>query len=384
MGRSSRGRCGMESLYVMIKPVSGLCNMRCKYCFYMDEMYNRNVADYGRMSEETLELIIRQSMEEAGREVTFSFQGGEPTLRGLAFYEKALDLQDRYNRRRVKVHNLLQTNGYDLDEEWCRFFKENRFLIGLSLDGIWRTHDANRVSPDGGGTFSRCLDSAKRLKKFGVEFNVLTVVNRQTAPRIRKIYQQYEKWGFAYQQYIACLDPVGEEKGGRSYSLSPLSYGQFLCELFDVWYEDWKRGKQPYIRNFENYIGALLGYLPESCEQGRGCTVQFVIEADGSVFPCDFYMLDEFCLGNIREGTFEDMRRMGAEMGFASDAESFSEDCSVCRYEFLCHGGCRRHWYGKDKAEGRGNCFCESYKMFFGQCFEGLERVAAGICERGC
>lgn len=371
----------MESLYVMIKPVSGLCNLRCKYCFYMDEMQNRKIPDYGRMSEETLENIISKAMDEAGREVTFSFQGGEPTLRGLAFYEKAMELQKRHNRNKVKINNLLQTNGYDIDEKWCRFFKVNHFLIGLSLDGIWRTHDANRISPDGGGTFSRCLDSAKRLKRYGVEFNILTVVNRQTAPRIRKIYQQYEKWGFAYQQYIACLDPLGEENRSRSYSLSPLDYGRFLCELFELWYEDWKRGKQPYIRNFENYMAALLGYRPESCEQGRGCTVQFVIEADGSVFPCDFYMLDDYCMGNINENSFEEIQRKGCGSDFESDKNSFSEKCKICQYEFLCHGGCRRHWNTNEKENTRENYFCASYKLFFDQYLDIMKRIAERFSE---
>ena len=158
-----------------------------------------------------------------------------------------------------------------------------------------------------GPTYDRVMETAQMFQSYGVEFNVLTVVNRQTAGQIKKIYQSYKSRGFGYQQYIACLDPLGEAAGGREYSLLPQDYGQFLTELFDLWYKDFKKGCQPYIRMFENYISLLLGMGAESCEQNGICGYQNVVEADGEVYPCDFYVLDEYKLGNLNEVSMEDI-----------------------------------------------------------------------------
>lgn len=203
----------------------------------------------------------------------------------------------------------MQTNGYALDDEWCHFFAENNFLVGLSVDGIKATHDAFRKDASGDDTYYHVLEKAECLKKAGVQFNVLTVVNSKTAPKIRRIYEQYRKLGFCWQQYIACLDPIGKLQGEKEFSLTPELYGNFLIELFELWEIDLKQGKQPYIRQFENYISILLGYMPEACEQRGICSFQNVVEADGSVYPCDFYVLDEYNLGNLNENSFEEIQK---------------------------------------------------------------------------
>lgn len=368
----------MPPIHVMIKPASGLCNMRCEYCFYADEMKKRNRTDYGIMSPQTLENTVRRALDFAEGSCTIAFQGGEPTLAGLDFYRRLLELEEKYNTKKLFISHALQTNGYVLDREWCGFLAENRFLVGLSVDGVRATHDAYRKDSQGRDTYFRVLDAAGLLKEAGADFNVLTVVNARTAPKIRRIYEQYRKLGFRWQQYIACLDPLGETGKAREYSLKPEAYGQFLIDLFDLWYLDLQKGEQPYIRQFENYVGILLGQQPESCEQRGVCSCQCIVEADGSVYPCDFYCLDEYRLGNFNEDSVETILGRAEETGFLKNSASHAETCRQCPYYFICRRGCRRH---RDHealtgcAEGE-NYFCRSYRMFFDACLGRLRETA--------
>ncbi len=365
----------MPPLSIMIKPASGLCNLRCKYCFYADEMKNRKLTSYGIMGEETLESVIRETLSFAEKSCTIAFQGGEPSLAGIEFFRKCLALEQKYNCNQVKISHGFQTNGYYIDREWCAFFAENDFLVGLSVDGMKSTHDAFRVDAAGEGTYLRTLECARLLKETGVQFNILTVVNGKTAPKIRKIYDQYQKYGFNWQQYIACLDGFSELAGGAEYTLSPQAYGRCLVELFELWEADFYRGRQPYIRQFENWIGMLMGYYPEACEQRGICSFQGVIEADGSIYPCDFYVLDEYRLGNLKEDGFEKIVERWTESGFRKNSEAQPEECKRCRYHTLCRGGCRRHRERPGGILGK-NKFCESYRMFFEACLPRMKKVA--------
>ena len=289
----------MPPINLLIKPASGLCNMYCDYCFYCDITKKREQASYGIMSERTLRNVIKKTLRAAEDSCTIAYQGGEPTLAGLDFFKKSIEYQKRFNIKGLTIHNALQTNGYGITDEWCRFFKENNFLIGLSVDGVSETHDLHRHSKDGQPTYDRIMETARLLENYGVDFNILTVVNKQTAAHVKKIYQSYKSRGFGFMQFIACLDPIGEIWWQREYSLLPENYGRFLIELFDLWYKDYKKGCQPYVRFFENYITLLLGMGAESCEQNGVCGIQNVVEADGEVYPCDFYVLDEYKLGQF-------------------------------------------------------------------------------------
>ncbi len=364
----------MPSVHVMIKPASGLCNMRCRYCFYADEMEKRQKPSYGMMSKETLENVVRETLRFATGECTFAFQGGEPTLAGLDFYRACLALEEKYNVNKVKISHALQTNGYGLDEEWCSFLAQNHFLTGLSVDGIKATHDSYRKDAGGGDTYFRILEAARRLEE--AEFNVLTVVNAKTAPKIRRIYGQYQKLGFCWQQYIACLDPVGEKQGQKDYSLSPEAYGQFLIDLFGLWDFDLQKGQQPYIRQFENLVAILAGQQPEACEQRGVCSFQNVVEADGSVYPCDFYAMDEYRLGNLNEDSFAVLEERRRESGFIESSYNHTKECRSCLYFGICGGGCRRHREQPGSPLGE-NYFCKSYKMFYDACLPRLKEIAA-------
>lgn len=371
----------MPAMQVMIKPASGLCNMRCSYCFYADEMANRRQPSYGIMSERTLENVIRRIMAAADGHCSIVFQGGEPTLAGIDFYRKCLELERKYNTKKVPTDHAFQTNGYVLDEEWCGFFARNRFLVGLSVDGIKATHDACRKDAEGQDTYFRTLKAAKLLQEAGADFNVLTVVNGRTAPKIRRIYEQYRKLGFRWQQYIACLDPAFAEQGKQTYSLTPEVYGRFLIELFDLWETDFRQGRHPYIRQFDNYIGILMGYQPEACEQRGVCGIQNVVEADGSVYPCDFYALDEYRLGNLNEEGFDAIERRRKESGFLEKSHNHTESCRQCSYFGICRGGCRRHRQQPGTVSGE-NCFCEAYRIFFAARLPRMLEIAR-MCIRG-
>lgn len=298
-------------------------------------------------------------------------------LRGLDFYEKAIAYQKQYNKNRIQVQNAIQTNGLLINEDWCRFFKENNFLVGVSLDGIRETNDAYRhMAKDNAPTFDRICHSIGLLEKFEVEFNILTVVNRAVAENVEEIYSFYRRKKWNYQQYIACMDPLYETRGQSGFSLHPEAYGQFLIKLFRLWYKDWKKGRQPYIRQFENYIGILMGHQPESCEQRGVCSYQNIVEADGSVYPCDFYVMDGYCLGNLRTDSFRVIEQRRKESRFVGDSMNHTEKCRTCPYFALCRGGCRRHREQPGTAPGE-NYFCESYKMFFDSCLPRMRQIAA-------
>ncbi len=365
----------MQLQTVLIKPSSSQCNMHCDYCFYCDESSKREYASYGMMSEEVLREVIKKTLFCATLDVCFMFQGGEPTLRGLNFFEKVIEYEEKFNRNNVRVFNSIQTNGLQINEKWCEFFKRYNFLVGVSLDGTRETHDACRHTPDGKPTYDRICWSLKFLEEYGIDYNILTVVNSYTAPKIREIYQEYKKNGWKYQQYITCLEPLGEKERKNIYSLTAEMYGKFLTELFNLWYKDWKRGKAPYIRQFENYIAILMGLLPESCEQRGVCSMQGVIEADGSVYPCDFYVLDEYRVGNFNHDSIDDFFENENAKRFIEESKKLSPKCKECSYFKLCRGACRRSRV-KEKSDTYINYYCEGYKYFFDQTIDRLQEIA--------
>ena len=368
----------MPPVSLLIKPASGLCNLRCRYCFYEDEARNRAQASYGLMSAATLENVLARAFAEAEGGVNIAFQGGEPTLAGLDFFHQVVALEQRLNARKVRVVNSIQTNGYRLGEDWARFFAENDFLVGLSLDGVRHTHDAYRLRADGSGTFFDILETKNLFDRCGVKYNILTVVNARTAQNARKIYEFYRKNGLKYLQFIPCLDPI--DGAPQPFSLSAEAYGRFLAELFDLWFADWEKGCQPYIRAFENYVGIMLGYPPESCDQVGRCSLQNVVEANGDVYPCDFYVLDEYRLGNLNEDSLADIRARLPQTAFLEQSLEVPPECSRCDFYFICRAGCRRH--RRRRADGTlENRFCAAYRAFFAHALPRLHYLANALTQ---
>ena len=366
----------MPALSLLIKPASGNCNMRCRYCFYADELDNREIRSYGKMSVDTMHTIVDKAMEYGDYECTIAFQGGEPTLAGLDFYRDLVAYVTAHeNPKKLKIHYALQTNGYLINEEWAAFLGENHFLVGVSLDGIKEIHDRYRLDVAGKGTYQRVISAIRLLEKHQVEYNILTVVTAATARNGQKIYNYFKKNHFGYQQYIECLDPIGEEPGQHEYSLTPEKYGEFLKSMFDAWYLDMRSGTYVYNRYFENLMMIMAGQQPESCNMRGVCGKQWVFEADGSVYPCDFYALDQWRLGNIQENSFEEMDEKRDGLGFIQWSMRQQEDCQKCRWFGLCRNGCRRNREPVTAEHTNRNYFCKSYQMFFEYAYPRLEEI---------
>lgn len=366
----------MPPVSLLIKPASSLCNLRCKYCFYHSISDSRSVKSYGIMNDCIQEKLVKNALEYADQICTFAFQGGEPTLAGLSFYRLFVELVKKYNTKNVKVNYAIQTNGMVIDEEWARFLAENSFLVGISLDGYKDLHDASRTDVSEKGSFNRVLEAIRLFDKFHVEYNILCVVNAYTARHISKVYNFFRKNGFKYLQFIPCLDPLDEKPGGHDYSLTPERYTYFLKNLFDDWYKDLKSGNFISIRYFDNLVGMLMGYPPESCGMSGVCTAYFVVEADGGVYPCDFYVLDEWLLGNISETGLADMKNCRRAAEFVEISRHIDPKCRECRYFNLCRGGCRRNREPLVNDELALNYYCQAFRSFFEYAGSRLKELA--------
>ena len=357
----------MPPINILIKPASSACNMACKYCFYRDVAEHREQAFEGMLSLQKMELVIRAGMEYADHSCSFAFQGGEPTLAGLDFYRGVVELEKKYARSGVEIHNAIQTNGMLIDEEWAAFLAENRFLVGLSLDGPAELHNLNRLDTVGEGTFNRVMRTARLMEKHRVEFNILCVVTGRNARSVEKIYRFYRRQGFRWLQFIPCLDSLEQQRGEEKYHLSAENYGDFLIRLFDLWYEDLQRGEYISVRHLDNWLSILLGGQPEACSMTGQCAVQFVVEGDGGVYPCDFYVLDEWRMGTVGESSFAEMQRGEVAAWFIQASLRVPNKCRRCRWYGLCRNGCRRNRMTLLDGEVDRNCYCEAYQRFFSQ-----------------
>ena len=367
----------MPPIQLLIKPASGACNLRCKYCFYADIVSHWESKNFDMMSIETLDSILKQAFILAENSISIAFQGGEPTLIGLSFYQKYIELINQYNSKNLIIQHAIQTNGILLNEEWAAFLAEHNFLVGLSIDGTRSNHDRYRVGPQNKGSFSEVWSKVALLKKYNVKFNILTVVTADTAHHIRAIYPFYVSKRLIYQQYIPCLNPLDEPDTRYEFSLTPDLYGDFLCDLFDMWFVDLRRGRFVYIQYFDNLVAMLKGLPPITCGMTGVCTPQLVVESDGSFYPCDFYVLDKYCLGNIQTDTLAEIDAARYNCAFLKESLPQALQCKTCPYFYICRGGCRRHRepLAADH-NGSMNYFCKSYKRFFDYSLERLKYIA--------
>lgn len=355
----------MPPINILIKPVSSSCNLKCKYCFYNDIADKRSIRNYGIMQYNTLETLVRRTFEYGEKSVGFAFQGGEPTLVGIEFYKRLIELQKKYNTNNLIVYNSIQTNGFEINEEWAVFLSENNFLVGLSLDGPKSIHDLNRVDLKGNGSHNKIEKTINLFNRHGVQYNILCVVTKAICRHIEKIYNYYIKKGIQYLQFIPCLDQLDKEPVINPYSLSSENYEGFLIKLFDLWYRDFIYGKRISIRMFDNIVQRLLGYETESCDMNGRCSANIVVESDGSVYPCDFYVLDQWRIGDINSNTFSSMLRCNKALEFVEESVEITAKCKGCMFYFVCRGGCKRHYEPIGIEKTGSNFLCEAYKRFY-------------------
>lgn len=367
----------MQFVNFLIKPASSLCNMRCRYCFYEDEAANRTQASMGVMTRETADLLIGEALDAVdfnGR-LSFAFQGGEPTVAGLDFFRHFVEEVTRRNTRHIPVNYSIQTNGLALDEEWAEFLAKNRFLVGISMDGDKALHDEFRIDAAGKGTWTRVRQNVTMLQRAGVDLNLLCVVTKRCAKSAVRVYHALQKTGVNFLQFIPCLDPLEMPRGSMPYSLLPEDYGTFLCALFDEWYRDWSSGHYTSVRLFDDYVHLAMGLPAGTCATSGSCGAYFVVEADGSVYPCDFYVLDEWKLGHLGDQPLPALAQSDRAVQFLQDGLNHPTACASCQWRQLCFGGCKRDWCD-DPAGGKRNYYCSSFQRFFAHAAPRLYQVA--------
>ena len=331
----------MKNLSIMLKPASSMCDMRCGYCFYTDVASKRKVPFAGLMSKETAKAIIGNVCKSlsAGDKIAFCFQGGEPGLMGLDFFEFFKNEAKAALPPGVQVSFAMQTNGLMVDENWCEFFKANEFLVGLSLDGCAALHNENRKDAKGQGTFSRVMRAKRLLDKHGVQYNVLSVLTAKSARMAKKTWDFILKENIRYIQFIPCLQPLGAPPGNAH--LSPGRFHRFYSDLFPLWENEAKQGNVVRLRLFEDLLGIAQRGRSFTCGMEGKCAPQFVVEADGSVYPCDFYVLDEYKACNLAEVTPKDAFDVLLAGGFFEKAP-LPKWCEECPHKAWCNGGCKR------------------------------------------
>jgi uncharacterized protein len=380
----------MPAASILIKPASANCNMDCGYCFYKVESRSRKQYSLGFMTEETLEALTRGAIAYADGTLTFAFQGGEPTLCGLGFFKKAIALQQKYQSDKpgLRIENTIQTNGTTLDDAWCRFFHEHNFLVGLSLDGPRKSHDRARRMTDGTPSFEKVMQAAARMRQYQVDFNILTVVTEPMTQQASAVYSFYKRNLYPFVQLIPCMDeqhrgqPGGDMK--NPYAVQPESYGRGLFVFFFRWLAEFfaggEEGRQGYVmdvRMFSNLAQMAAGYPPEECGMSGSCSCYFVVEGDGSVYPCDFYCLDKWRLGDVRTPFHEMLASEKANEFLRTGRLNEDSACRLCPYVSLCRGGCRR--WREASSVGKENYLCAGFRMFFEHTWERLHFLGSTI-----
>jgi len=347
---------------LLIKPVSGDCNLHCTYCFYHDrptDPYKQEQRH--RMSPEVLDTLIQQGMRLNRQVATFGWQGGEPTLAGLDFFREVVELQKRHGTRGQVVSNGMQTNGLLLDADWARFLREYRFLVGVSLDGPAIYHDHYRTFANGNPTQERVLDVLRMLSRYQVEFNILSVVNRVTADHGPEIYDYFLSQGFNYLQFIPCVEVDPTTGRLTDFAVEPEQFGDFLCAVFDKWYNH--GDPQASVRDFEAILAVYVGQEAPLCCYQEQCGGYVVVEYNGDMYPCDFCVREDLYLGNIQETSLEAIFQSEGLQRFAAEKAIPRPECQACAWLPYCHQGCPR--FVGVEGNSRRHYLCRAYQRFF-------------------
>jgi len=371
----------------MAKPAGSRCNHRCRYCFYREKERLHPPGHAAGMSEEVLETFIRQYIEaRGGEEVHFLWQGGEPTILGLDFFRRVVQLQAKHARGRQVVNNAIQTNGSLLDDEWCRFLAENQFLVGLSIDGPEDLHNLHRVDARGRPTFKKVMQGLERLKAHGVEVNALAVIHAANARHPLRVYRFLRRAGFSFLQFIPVVERFPGERaaalgldlglppgprGGvvdprvTAWSVEPERYGQFMVKIFDHWVK--QDVGRCFVRLFDVALAAWMGLPPSLCVFAERCGDSMVLEHNGDLYCCDHYVYPQYRLGNIVDQPLKELSRSAVQREFRQHKQaSLPQQCIQCDVLFACNGGCPKHRFATTRAGEPGlNYLCQAYQTFF-------------------
>lgn len=370
-----------KPLYVMLKPIGSRCNLDCDYCYYLEKANLYTNEDKGHvMSENLLEKFIKQYIEaQTMPQVMFTWHGGETLMRPLSFYKKAVELQKKYSAGR-QIDNTLQTNGTLLNDEWCKFFKENNFLIGISIDGPQEFHDEYRRDKMGRPSFYKVMKGIRLLQKHGVEYNVMAVVNDYNSDYPIEFYNFFKEIGAQFIQFTPIVERIrkansplklatakesNEEAELAHYSISPEKWGSFLCSIFDEWIKE-DVGKI-YVQIFDSTLANWVGEQPGLCTMAKTCGHAGVMEFNGDVYSCDHFVFPEYYLGNVNVKSLTNMMYSEKQLKFGNDKfDKLPKQCRECEFLFACYGECPKNRFAKDKYGNPGlNYLCKGYFQFF-------------------
>ena len=366
----------------MVKPVGSLCNMRCKYCYYLDKAA---LYDYRQpqMDEALLENYIRANIEGNNSPViAFAWHGGEPLLAGKEFFRKAVALQQRYAEGRT-VENSIQTNGLLVDDEWCAIFRDNNFLVGVSIDGPESIHDAHRVDAGGNPTFARVMKGIERLYRNRVEYNTLTTINIHSEGRGAEVYNFLRQIS-VFMQFLPVAEllcdgrvqsPENQGADIAPWSVSAKGFGQFMCDIFDVWVKN-DVGRR-YVQLFDATLALMVGVQPSVCSLCETCGSGLTVEHNGDVYCCDHFVYPEYKIGNIHTDRLADLAYCDRQFEFGVAKRALlPRECRHCKFYNLCHGECPKHRFICDNTGEYGkNYLCEGYKHFYDHTAQAMERM---------
>lgn len=365
-------------LYVMLKPAGSLCNLACEYCYYLEKGKLYPEKQERIMTDDLLEEFTRQYIESQTQpEILFTWHGGETLMRPLSFYRKAVELQRRYARGR-RIDNCIQTNGTLLNDEWCWFFKENNFLVGISIDGPQEYHDEYRRAKSGKPSYREVMRGIKLLQKHGVEWNAMAVVNDCNVQDPIGFYRFFKDLGCRYLQFTPIVERVMQRADGLTlapgmsedgtltdFSVLPEEWGHFLCAFYDEWVR--QDVGTIFVQLFDVTLANWMGVAPGLCTLSKQCGHAAVMEANGDLYACDHFVYPEYKLGNIRQQTITEMMYGQRQQDFASmKTARLPRQCRECKFLFACHGECPKNRFKRDKYGEPGlNYLCEGYQMFF-------------------
>ena len=358
----------MPPLSVMVKPASSSCNMRCEYCFYKDVSDEREITNFGIMKKETAERLIKTTLDFAGGyPVAFAFQGGEPLIAGLDFFKFFLNTVNKNNNKNSDIFYSVQTNGTLINDVFAKFFSENGFLVGLSLDGDEKLNKFRKLE-DGSNSFDEITKAAAILKRNRTDFNILATLTGYLAENGETAYKFFRSCGFKFLQFTPCVRPFGSAERSDKY-MTAEQFGDFLIKVFNLYVKDYVRGNYISVRQFDNWVRLYLKQQPEQCGMNGHCSHQFVAEANGNIYPCDFYCTDKYQLGDVMSSSLETMANSEKAVNFLKESLVIPDKCRKCEYYYICRaGGCKRTKASED--------YCGAYKLFFSSCLP-LFRVFA-------
>lgn len=366
---------------LLIKPASADCNLACRYCFYLGHEAMFPETRVHRMRPDTLETLVRSYMQTPQPQYVFGWQGGEPTCMGLDFFRLATDLQIRHAPPHASIANGLQTNATLIDEGMAAHFAAYRFLVGVSLDGPPAMHDQYRTTRSGSGSHTLVLRGIDCLRRHGVEFNILVLVSKANVAHARAVYAYLCDQGFLHHQYIPCVE-FGDAGTPQPYAITAGEWGDFLCELYDAW-----RARDTYrvsIRLFDSLIDYLASGRRQTCSMGVDCRQYFVVEHDGGVYPCDFYVHPKWKLGEVGKESWEAMRQGDLYRQFGRRKSKWNRACDACAYLPVCSGDCIKNRLRRDADPVKGDprqrsWLCEGWKQFYGHAIADLRTLAAEV-----